>query len=84
MLLKKKVVMIETFDKEKMQVQANGLLNVIVSSLVERQAVEPEGALGCEVGDESYTNKQILGCEVGEETHTNKHEGKNTNIGNES
>ena len=32
-----------------MQVQANGLLNVIVSSLVERQAVEPEGALGCEV-----------------------------------
>ena len=29
--------------------QANGLLNVIVSSLVERQAVEPEGALGCEV-----------------------------------
>jgi len=31
------------------KVQANGLLNVIVSSLVERQAVEPEGALGCEI-----------------------------------
>ena len=31
------------------QVQADGLLNIMVSSLVERQAVEPEGALGCEV-----------------------------------
>jgi len=31
------------------KVQANGLLNIIVSSLVERQAVEPEGALGCEI-----------------------------------
>jgi len=29
--------------------QANGLLNIMVSSLVERQAVEPEGALGCEI-----------------------------------
>ena len=25
------------------------MLNIMVSSLVERQAVEPEGALGCEV-----------------------------------
>merc|ERR1712066_1085809 len=31
------------------KVQADGLLNIMVSSLVERQAVEPEGALGCEI-----------------------------------
>ena len=34
---------------QNFQAQANGLLNIMVSSLVERQAVEPEGALGCEV-----------------------------------
>ena len=46
------------------------MLDVIVSSLVERKAVEPEGALGCEVGNESEIN------ETYERNTTNKSEGK--------
>ena len=41
---------------QNFQVQANGLLNIMVSSLVERQAVEPEGALGCEVSVRQLEN----------------------------
>ena len=56
------------------------MLNIMVSSLVERQAVEPEGALGCEARVTQLKNMQIQKREVLKYTNTKTRSENDTNI----